>query len=200
MTGPTARQKIMQAALDLFRKQGFEATGVDQLIQQAGVSKGSFYHAFKSKEALGLAVLDDYFTARRLALANGPHRSQTDPVQRALAFLDHAAEISTELWGHGCLLATFSSVAGQTRPAVRQRLQRLFESSEQELTALFAPVVAAAQRSGMSGVASAESLARRYLSALQGAIVQSRLFDQPDRIQEVILGFRQDLHRLAQLD
>jgi len=46
--------------MDLFWRQGYEATGVAQIQAEAGVLPGSFYFFFKSKEALLLAVLDRY--------------------------------------------------------------------------------------------------------------------------------------------
>ena len=61
MTGKkeTAKDKILKAAADLFYRQGYNATGVQQIIDQAGVSKGAFYSHFKTKDELGLQYLKD---------------------------------------------------------------------------------------------------------------------------------------------
>ena len=53
----TAKGKILEVASDLFYRQGYNATGVQQIIDLAGVSKGTFYTHFKSKDDLGLAYM-----------------------------------------------------------------------------------------------------------------------------------------------
>lgn len=52
------RQLIMEKALELFAKQGFEATSVQQITKYCGISKGAFYLSFKSKEELILSLID----------------------------------------------------------------------------------------------------------------------------------------------
>jgi AcrR family transcriptional regulator len=52
------RSKIMESAIRLFSNRGFNAASVDDICAEAGVSKGAFYHHFKSKQALFLALLD----------------------------------------------------------------------------------------------------------------------------------------------
>jgi AcrR family transcriptional regulator len=52
------RNQIMAAAVDLFCRLGYDATGVAQICSQAGISKGAFYHHFPSKKALFLAILE----------------------------------------------------------------------------------------------------------------------------------------------
>ena len=51
---PTARDKLMDAAVAMIREKGFCATSVDDLCKQAGVTKGAFFHHFDSKEKLGV--------------------------------------------------------------------------------------------------------------------------------------------------
>lgn len=51
------REKLIRAGLDLFYKQGFHATGLDQIIEQVGTTKTTFYKYFESKDALALACI-----------------------------------------------------------------------------------------------------------------------------------------------
>jgi len=53
----STREKLLEAAEELILQDGYSATRVDEVIQRAGVSKGSFYHLFDSKEAMALATL-----------------------------------------------------------------------------------------------------------------------------------------------
>ncbi|MFD1706118.1 TetR/AcrR family transcriptional regulator [Siminovitchia sediminis] len=54
------KQLIMEKAIELFANQGFEATSVQQITEQCGISKGAFYLSFKSKDELMLALLDHF--------------------------------------------------------------------------------------------------------------------------------------------
>lgn len=57
------RHHILEAATHLFSKTGYEATGVAEICQTAGVSKGAFYHHFPSKQAVFMALLNSYLNA-----------------------------------------------------------------------------------------------------------------------------------------
>jgi len=65
------RTEIIRIGTELISRQGYTATGIDLVLKEAGVPKGSFYHYFKSKEEFGLAVIElsaGYYGQRILAL------------------------------------------------------------------------------------------------------------------------------------
>jgi len=71
------RERLMEAALACFAERGYDATGVAEICQRAGVSKGAFYYHFASKQALFLALLDQWLAAleremTRLAAPSAP--------------------------------------------------------------------------------------------------------------------------------
>jgi AcrR family transcriptional regulator len=55
-------KKILTVAEKLFAQSGYDATGVADICEKAGVSKGAFYHHFESKQAVFLALLDDWMS------------------------------------------------------------------------------------------------------------------------------------------
>ncbi len=74
------RHRILEAATHLFSKTGYDATGVAEICQVAGVSKGAFYHHFPTKQAVFLQLLDSYlnnidsgFTIMRREGQDVPH-------------------------------------------------------------------------------------------------------------------------------
>jgi TetR/AcrR family transcriptional repressor of nem operon len=58
---PDTREHILAVGQSLIQSRGFTALGLAELLSQAGVPKGSFYHYFASKEAFGVALLERYF-------------------------------------------------------------------------------------------------------------------------------------------
>lgn len=58
----TVRDKLLKTASRLFHTQGYKSTGINQIIKEAGIAKGSFYYNFKSKEDLCIAFLDERHT------------------------------------------------------------------------------------------------------------------------------------------
>lgn len=57
----TTRQRILEAAFELFLTHGFDGTGVNQILHKTSLSKGAFYHHFKSKEEIYTQVMNDFF-------------------------------------------------------------------------------------------------------------------------------------------
>jgi AcrR family transcriptional regulator len=64
----SARDRVLGAAVDLFARQGYDGTSVAEVIAQAGVAKGGFYHHFVSKEALLYEVYGDLITRQLTAM------------------------------------------------------------------------------------------------------------------------------------
>lgn len=63
MSGPATRDRILQAALEIFARKGYHRTVVDDIVRASRTSKGAVYHHFPNKEALFLALVDE-FSAR----------------------------------------------------------------------------------------------------------------------------------------
>src|SRR4051794_22839633 len=83
-----ARQKLLSAALALFREQGYASTSLDDLCVRAGVTKGAFFHHFRSKEALAIAAANHWSEMTQAFFASAPYRKHSDPLERLLGYLD----------------------------------------------------------------------------------------------------------------
>ena len=93
---PDARTRLLQAALRLVRMKGWAATSVDDLCLAAGITKGSFFHHFKTKEALGAAAAAHWGTATAAMFATAPYHGHADPADRVLAYIDFRAALLGE--------------------------------------------------------------------------------------------------------
>ena len=65
------RQRILDSAVDLFAESGYGETGLADVLQRAGVSKGAFYYHFDSKESVAVAIIEDYSRRNRAAVQEG---------------------------------------------------------------------------------------------------------------------------------
>jgi AcrR family transcriptional regulator len=84
-----ARERVLEAAYDLFSRQGVSAVGVDAIIAQSGVAKMSLYRHFRSKEDLVLAFLERRKERWTLQWLEGEiTRREKDPLARLLAIFD----------------------------------------------------------------------------------------------------------------
>jgi TetR/AcrR family transcriptional regulator, transcriptional repressor for nem operon len=103
-----ARLRLLTAAMDLIRRQGFAATSVDDLCAAAGVTKGAFFHHFASKEALGVAAVQHWTETTAAMFAAHNYNAEPDPLDRVFAYLDLRRSLLA------MPLAEFSCVAGTT--------------------------------------------------------------------------------------
>lgn len=106
------RERILDAAQDLILDHGFGATTVDAVTGKAGITKGAFFHHFRSKVDLGRALADRYARLDESHLAETMARAEklaTDPLQQVLIFIALYEEQFAALDQPfpGCLFASF---------------------------------------------------------------------------------------------
>ncbi|SFE72013.1 TetR/AcrR family transcriptional regulator [Alteribacillus iranensis] len=81
MPRKTTKERIMEAALQLFEENGFHAVTVDKIVKQSNTSKGGFYHNFKSKDEL-LYMIHDSFITYVIDKATEAHDSYNTPAEQ----------------------------------------------------------------------------------------------------------------------
>jgi AcrR family transcriptional regulator len=106
----SARQRLLDAADELFYEEGVQTVGIDRLIEHAGVAKASLYNTFRSKEELIRAYLESRH-ARTTARLSAAVEQHTDPLARLYAVFDAQAEILAEPKFRGCAFITASAEA-----------------------------------------------------------------------------------------
>lgn len=94
---------LISAARQLMLRQGYAATGINEICREAGVSKGAFYHFFESKEALTIAALESFYQQGFDALTS-VDVSKANPADALVLFVERVAERAPTLWQHGCLI------------------------------------------------------------------------------------------------
>ena len=139
-----ARTKLLDAALAVIRGKGYSATSVDELCQAAGVTKGAFFHHFRSKEDLAVAAAAHFGTMAEGVFAAAPYRGLDDPLDRLLGYVDFRREIlQGELPDYTCLLGTMVQEAYGTHPAIRAACEREITGHALTLEADIAAAMAA---------------------------------------------------------
>lgn len=125
------RQKILAEGARLVHCQGFNNTGIQQILKAAGVPKGSFYFYFKSKEEFGLALIDFFIQFFRDRALPRLHESGIPPLQRMLNFFDFMADFFSEhSYQMGCPIGNLAQELGDVNEPMRQRLATTLDGLE----------------------------------------------------------------------
>lgn len=104
---PSAKTKLLDAALAVIRAKGYAATTVDKLCQTAGVTKGAFFHHFRSKDDLAVAAADYWSETTGEFFGAAPYHHHEDPLDRVLAYVDFRKSIiQGDLPAFTCLVGT----------------------------------------------------------------------------------------------
>lgn len=114
------RKKILDAAQRLMLTKGYTATKVDEICKEAGLTKGSFFHYFDSKEDLAKAALDRFASTMFAMMKDADFNKKEDPISRVLGFLDFMLWIARnpEI-PKSCLIGNFSQELSETHPEIR---------------------------------------------------------------------------------
>jgi TetR/AcrR family transcriptional regulator, lmrAB and yxaGH operons repressor len=161
------RTRLLDTAGQLFRAQGFHATGLDEVLRLSGTPKGSLYHYFPGgKDQLAIAALDHVVTQmkqRMLTLL----ASSDDPPKALRTLLDFMAKSLAESdFRNGCPVAALTVDVACDRDSVREACERCFNIWLEVLAEHFKRAGHAERR--------AKNLAVLFLAALEGGAILSR--------------------------
>jgi TetR/AcrR family transcriptional regulator, transcriptional repressor for nem operon len=169
---PNVREQLLAAGLETLHARGFNATGVQDIVDAAGVPKGSFYNHFASKDALGAEVVQAYAAkaGTRLRLLQD---SSVPPLVRLHKYFEALNQLGVASgYAHGCLLGNFSTELSAQSPAIRDCLRAVFT----DWTAAIAVVIAEAQGAGdVPKTMAASTLAGFLVDAWEGAVMRSKV-------------------------
>jgi TetR/AcrR family transcriptional repressor of nem operon len=190
----SSKTKLLDAALTVIRTKGYSATTVDDICHAAGVTKGSFFHHFKSKDELALAAAGHFSDMADGIFASAPYRAASDPAERVLGYIDfRAAMLQFEIPQYTCLLGTMVQEAYLTHPAIREACDRHMTAH----VAMVAKDIAEAKRLYAPKAAwSPESLAFYTQAVLQGAFILAKAKQNSVVAAEAIAHLRDHMETL----
>lgn len=181
------REALLHTGMRLLTEQGFLVTGIDAVLKQVGVPKGSFYNYFASKEAFGRAVLEryaGYFAAKLDRWLLDPSRP---PLARLQDFVDDAcAGMARHAYRRGCLVGNLGQEVTQLPEGFREQLEAVLCSWQARL----ATCLRAAQADGsLAATVDCDELAAFFWIGWEGAVLRARLVQSDAPLQTFIRGF-----------
>jgi TetR/AcrR family transcriptional regulator, transcriptional repressor for nem operon len=167
-----SKTRLLDAALHVIRAKGYSATRIDDLCEAAGLTKGSFFHHFDSKEALALAAADYWIEGTGALFASAPYHALADPLERLLAYVDfRKALLMGDLPDFTCLVGTMVQEIYDTHPAIRDACNR---SISEHAVTLVPDIEEAMRQRDMQPDWTAESLALYTQATIQGAFILAK--------------------------
>jgi TetR/AcrR family transcriptional regulator, transcriptional repressor for nem operon len=185
----SAREKLLASALKLIRTKGYGATAVDDLCRDAGVTKGAFFHHFKSKEHAAIEATRFWNSMTGQLFAGADYHRHEDPLDQVIAYLDFRAA----LLDHGglpditCLLGTTVQETFSSNPALREACDIGICGHANTVRDMIA---AAKARHAPRATWSAEQLALHTQAVIQGAFIVAKARNDKEVARQSILHLR----------
>jgi TetR/AcrR family transcriptional regulator, transcriptional repressor for nem operon len=167
-----SKEKLLDAALQVIRAKGYTATRIEDICEAAGLTKGSFFHHFKSKEELAIAAAEHWSAVTAALFAAAPYHRHADPLDRVLGYIDYRKELLRgAVPEFTCLVGTMVQEAYDTEPAIRAACDRCISDHAATIEQDLAKAMTAY---GIQAAWSAKSLAFHTQAVLQGAFILAK--------------------------
>lgn len=167
-----SKTKLLDAALKVVRAKGYNATRIEDVCAEAGLTKGSFFHHFKSKEDLALAAVAHWDAHTSQIFSAAPYHAPADPFGRLIAYIEFRKAILTgDLPDFTCFAGTIIQEAYLTHPDVSAACERNISGHAKTLEA---DIRAAMHERGIRPAWTPESLALHIQAVIQGGFILAK--------------------------
>lgn len=188
------RDRLLEAAQRIMQAKGFAAATVEEICNTAGLTKGAFFHHFKSKEDLGGAVIERFWTALAEALQPAGEVAEPDPLNRVFRLADTIAALSQHPpLSDGCLLGSFVQELSQSHPALHSLCSRYFSDWT---SAIERDLSEAAKLRGTLEAINARELAEHFIAVVEGGLILAKAHQNPDVVSRGMEHFKRYLTSL----
>lgn len=172
---------MLEAATSVLARSGFERATLDEIVREAGFSKGAFYVHFESKDDLFWAMLEERISREQEAFRRAvDYDKSIDYNVRTILSAVFGLLGDDPLWGS--LFPEFHAHAARNEK-VRRRLATMYESWRQ----LIVDILSVSRETGrMRRDADLELMATIIVATVEGSIVQSHLAPETIRLEEMV--------------
>ncbi|HEX3496243.1 MAG TPA: TetR/AcrR family transcriptional regulator [Methylocella sp.] len=189
-----SKTRILYAAVQVIRAKGYSAMTIDDVCLAAGLTKGSFFHHFKSKEELAVAAARHFAAMVDHLFARAPYRALQDPLERLLGYVDfRMAILHGRLPEVTCLLGTMVQETFESHPAIREACDTHISAHAAEVAK---DIAAAKVLYAPDATWSAEGLGLYTQAVIQGAFVLAKAKGGPEIATECLGHLRRYLEML----
>ena len=187
--------KLMDAGVKLMRAQGFNATTVDDICAEAGVTKGGFFHYFKSKDDIAKAAVTHFHEGKVKNYEEAPFRKLADPLDRVFGRLDYVKKSVGGIGRvtKGCLIGVFAQELAFSNPEIRSVCQDFFSRIVRDFSADLAEAKAA---HAPDSKFDPKGVAMFYVAVVQGSLLLAKTAESNDILAGNIEQFQSYLQRL----
>jgi AcrR family transcriptional regulator len=191
-TETSTRERLMEAARKLFLEQGYTATGVAQILKEAGSKSGSLYYFFPTKEDLLLSVLERYKELLWPLVIQPVFDRIKDPVERVFGILDsYRKMLSSTGCTRGCPIGNLALELSDKLPNVQKLIAENFEGWRD---AVRQSLEAAADR--FPAEVKPRELASFILTVMEGGVMQARAYKSLEPFDAAVTQLRDYFDRL----
>ncbi len=188
-----SKTKFLDAALQVIRAKGYNATRVEDICEAAGLTKGSFFHHFCSKEDLALAAAEHWSSMTGGLFAQAPYHAACGPLERLLAYVDfRKALLRGKLPDFTCFVGTMVQEVYGTHPPIRAACE---QSISGHAATLEPEIAACIEQYGVQADWTPRSLALYIQAVIQGAFILAKAKEGPEVAGECL----DHLHRYIEM-
>jgi TetR/AcrR family transcriptional regulator, transcriptional repressor for nem operon len=172
LAAKSTRDHLIDVGLRLMHRNGYNATGLNDILKAADVPKGSFYHHFDSKEDFASAALERYGMREREHAAAVLNDMATPPLKRLRRYFDDLVKTYGQKAAiPGCMMGRFSlEIAGES-PQLRKQIGASFDHWQNTIAAVIRQAIAQKE---LAARTEPESLAGFLLNSWEGALLRSQ--------------------------
>jgi len=185
------REALIRSGLEVITETGYLSAGIDTVIKNIAVPKGSFYHYFKSKQDFGMAVLMAYGSFFAHKLDKFLLNTELPPLQRIDDFVAHAGQGMAKFeFRRGCLVGNLLQESPLLPDDFPQTLKAILGEWEIRIAACLEE---ARETGDITSTTQTAQLAQIFWSGWEGAVMRAKLFRSADPLNQFWAYFRHSI-------
>ena len=180
----TTRDRIVQAATELFWRKGYGSTSIADILATAKVNSGSLYYFFKGKQELLVAVLENYRDGIGPMLLEPSWGEMKDPIEKVFALLGTYRRllIETDCF-YGCPIGSLALELHEPDPEIRELIVANFANWTDAVRDCL-------DEAGFSDATDTQALAELVLTVMEGAVMQTRTYRDIGHYDRAVIQLR----------